>query len=320
MNWVELYAKHLETRRLTERTIVSQRHSLQNFEAWLLNRYTVVDWREVTFDHIMAYAKKLDEHRKKDGSPTTKNHQYVQLYTLKTFFGFLKVTDRILIDPCANLPHLREGRSLPRGLLNAAEMMRLLQQPKITHPFGFRDRCILELLYSTGLRGKELASLTVHDVDLDGRFVRVHKGKGGKDRIVPIGKAAVAYLREYLLRVRPLMFRSHPGRQAVERLFISTRRTAIHSGILWKMVRRYVRLAGLPSNVSTHSLRHSCATEMLRGGASIRHVQEMLGHSQLRTTQLYTRVLPVDLKAIHQKTAPSERRRSVDIPNSTLLP
>jgi len=205
----------------------------------------------------------------------------------------------------------------------------LLQQPDLGTPAGFRDRTLMELLYSTGLRGREVCRLRIYDLDLEDRTLCVIRGKGRKDRVVPMGKVAVDYLREYLEKVRPLLARRcgvDGRRPTVEEetmadghtaVFLSASGTAMRTGLLWRIMRRYSQRLGqenLGRRITPHTLRHSCATEMLKGGASIRHVQEMLGHSRITTTQIYTRVVPMDLKKAHQKTAPSQRRRKVEIP------
>jgi integrase/recombinase XerD len=152
--------------------------------------------------------------------------------------------------------------------------------------------------------------------------VRIHQGKGKKDRVVPIGRVAAEYVAEYLERVRPIILGHNKSRAAallahglgVERLFLSDHGTALRPEVLRRILMRYRNAARLPGNVTTHSLRHACATEMLRGGASVRHVQEMLGHSHITTTQIYTRVVPSDLKRVHSHTSPSERRKAIDVP------
>lgn len=139
----------------------------------------------------------------------------------------------------------------------------------------------------------------------------------GKDRIVPIGKVALGFVTEYLERVRPLLLAKNRS-QSVERLFLTNRGHAMETKILRKILMQYRDAARLPRSVTVHSLRHACATEMLKGGANVRHVQEMLGHASLLTTQIYTRVVPSDLKRIHKITAPSERRRVIDVPSFQL--
>jgi hypothetical protein len=161
------------------------------------------------------------------------------------------------------------------------------------------------------------SQLSIYDIDLNDGTLTVRKGKGGRDRVVPLGKVATQYLREYLGNVRPKMMARMPHPDAVERLLFSAQRHPLHPQMLYHLVRKSRSKAGLPHTTSTHSLRHTCATEMLRGGASIRHVQEMLGHSQITTTQVYTRVVPSDLQKVHAKTSPSERLKKIDAPTFT---
>ncbi|MEM9298199.1 MAG: tyrosine-type recombinase/integrase [Bacteroidota bacterium] len=318
MKLLATYEKHLESKGRVTQVRKYQIRWIKLFQTWLLDVYAIDDWRDVTLDHLLAYGKHLHERRKSDGLPTTKGFQNAQLYALKKFFEYLKKTDRILIDPTLNMPRLNDRVSIRGKALSAQQALKLLQQPNLKYPFGFRDRCILELLYSTGIRGKELCNLSVFDIDFDENLVRVRQGKGSKDRFVPFGKAAASYLKEYINRVRPIFFRKHPGRSAGDKLFVTQLRKGMSTATLRNLVLRYAGLADLP-RITTHSLRHTCATLMLKGGASVRHVQEMLGHSQIKTTQRYTTIQVDDLKKVHAKTAPSERRKSVQLPSCSLL-
>jgi integrase/recombinase XerD len=314
MNFSALYEKHLYSRRLVPSSIHYIRVSIANFERWLTKEKKKDDPRDVALQDLLDYHTMLRQKRRKlTGEPITIGYCNTQLYCLRGYYRFLHQTGRILVDPGMALPELKAPKPLPKGVLTAAQALKLLQQPNVRTLFGFRDRVILELLYSTGLRGLEVCRLTIYDVDLDDRTVTVRNGKGGKDRVVPLGKAAVHYLREYLTRVRPRMMAKRPGPDAVGKLFFSLQRHPLQPNMLWYMICQNRKRAGLPVTITTHSLRHTCATGMLRGGASIRHVQEMLGHSQISTTQIYTRVVPSDLQKVHQQTSPSERRKKMDV-------
>lgn len=318
MTFLDLYEKHLYARRLVPRSVDYSKARLLNFAQWVGKERNKQDMREVTLQDILDFHAVLRQKRRKlTGQPLSPGYCNTHLYALRGYFHFLHQTGRILVDPCSELPRLRSPRSLPKGVLTASQAMRLLQQPNVLTLFGFRDRVMLELLYSTGLRGLEVCRLSIYDIDLDDGMVIVRKGKGGKDRVVPLGKVATEYLREYLSNVRPKMMAKMPHPEAAERLFFSQMRRPLHPQMLYYLVRQSRSKAGLPHTVSTHSLRHTCATEMLRGGASIRHVQEMLGHSKITTTQVYTRVVPIDLKKVHAKTAPSERLKKIAAPAFT---
>ncbi|MFH0909566.1 MAG: tyrosine-type recombinase/integrase, partial [bacterium] len=179
-----------------------------------------------------------------------------------------------------------------------------------TTPTGFRDRTIFEVLYSTGLRGGELCKLTLYEVNLQERMIRVVEGKGRKDRVVPVGKVATSYLAEYIKTVRPILL----GEKQTPVVFVTAQGEPFKTNNLRSQFMLHRDRAGLPDIITVHSLRHTCATEMLKGGASIRHVQELLGHASISTTQIYTHVVQTDLKKAHARTAPSERRQAVDVP------
>jgi integrase/recombinase XerD len=242
------------------------------------------------------------------------------MWAVKDFYRVLHQRGKVLVNPCADLPPMRKPKPLPRGVITAAQVNRLLHAPDVKKPHGFRDRAALELLYSSGLRGRELCSLSIYDVDFEKRLMRVVQGKGRKDRLVPVGRVALNYLKEYIEKVRPLYHaKATPQSCASQQrtshcLFLTTKGSPFTTVYLHKQIKHYRNVARLPQSVSAHSLRHACATEMLRGGASVRHVQEMLGHAHISTTQVYTHVLPHDLKRVHQKTAPSERRRNIEVP------
>lgn len=306
-----LYRQHLQARHLSPLTI---EHRLLAIERFLAHLQSESDLRDVTFQQLADYHASLGRRRNQQGELITLGYQHSQVHAVTHFYAFLKTRGRIVLDPFENFPKLRKPHRLPRGVITNAQVMRLLQQPNEQTPLGFRERTLMEVLYSTGLRGGEVCQLAVYDIDLKERTVRVNQGKGKKDRFVPIGKVAAEYVREYLAQVRPVILARNKGRGSVERLFLSNHGTPLHAQTLWRILRRHRDAAHLPRSVTTHSLRHACATEMLRGGASVRHVQEMLGHAHLSTTQIYTRVVPSDLQRVHKATSPSERRRRIDVP------
>jgi integrase/recombinase XerD len=210
------------------------------------------------------------------------------------------------LSSCA--PHLdlpREERRLPRVVLTAREADQVLSQPNVHDLLGLRDRAILEMLYSTGLRRTELTNLMIHDLDQSRQTVFVRLGKGKKDRIVPIGERALAWAAKYLYEARP--------RIVVEpdcgRLFLSREGGPVAPATLTELVGEYVLAAGVGKSGACHLFRHTMATLMLEGGADVRFIQEMLGHANLQTTQIYTRVSIQKLKAIHDATHPGAKLR-----------
>jgi integrase/recombinase XerD len=193
------------------------------------------------------------------------------------------------------------GLRLPRDVLTAAEAERILAQPDIHEPIGLRDRAILETLYSTGMRRLELVSLKVWDLDLERATATIRQGKGKKDRIIPLGHRAAQWIRKYLDDARPQLA-SEPDDKTV---FLSNAGEPLALDYLTEVVREYVEAANLGKHGACHLFRHTMATLMLEGGADIRFIQAMLGHADLKTTQIYTHVVIRQLQEIHRATHPA---------------
>ena len=217
---------------------------------------------------------------------------------LRSFYRHLRREDAIEDDPAARLETPRRGRKLPE-VLSYAEVQRLLAQPRGDDPATLRDRALLELMYASGLRASETISLEISDVDLEHGIVRA-RGKGSKERLVPVGGRALAAVRVYLRTGRPKMVRTHDERK----LFVNFRGGPLTRQGLYKIVLRHAESAGLGNRMSPHTLRHSFATHLLSGGCDLRSVQEMLGHADLSTTQLYTHLSGEELKEAYFKAHP----------------
>ena len=219
------------------------------------------------------------------------------LAAIRMLFKFLVVEDRIPKNIASTLesPHL--WRRLP-DVLNVGDVTALLEAPDASKPLGCRDRAILEAMYATGARVSETADLKLSDVNLDVRFLRCF-GKGSKERIVPIGQRAVDAIRDYVERARPTL-----DRAGSPLLFLSRSGRRLSRESIWARVRKHARAAGLRKKVSPHTLRHSFATHLLEGGADLRSVQEMLGHANIATTQIYTHVDRDRLKTVHKRYHP----------------
>jgi len=221
---------------------------------------------------------------------------------LRRLFEHLGETGCLLINPMEGVVALRHHRKLPRRVVSEAEMKRLLAAPNVGLRCGIRDRALLEVLYSTAIRLGELLALEVSDVDLERGLVRIREGKGRKGRVVPLGRAAHRWTKEYLERVRPWWMR---GRDHERRLWVGNRGRPFAAGNVHAMLHKYTRELGIES-IYPHAIRHAAATHMLARGADIRVVQKLLGHSSIRTTQYYTRVVPTDVQATHTRTHPLE--------------
>ncbi len=223
-----------------------------------------------------------------------------EVSVLRTFFGWLTERRVLLFNPAETLRLGRSTAPLPKAVLTDAEVKVLLEAPG-TDALGLRDRAILETLYSTGLRRAELCNLDLFDLDPDGGTVRVRNGKGGRDRVVPIGVHALAALRLYVRGARPRLVAT-PRQPALFVAAVTRRRLNVKT--LNLIVRKRAEAAGLGKRVTPHILRHTCATHLLQGGADVRHVQLILGHASLATTQIYTRVAIEDLTTAHQRHHP----------------
>lgn len=221
-----------------------------------------------------------------------------RLAALKSFYQFL-VQERLLADdPTADLESPKQQKKLPR-VLTVKEVEVLLSQPRTLLPSGRRDKAMLEILYATGIRVSELVSLDVEDVNLNLGYVRC-LGKGNKERIVPIGSAAIRAVSSYLERAREELLRDADERA----LFVNHQGKRLTRQGFWKIIKRYAREAGINKPITPHTLRHSFATHLLENGADLRSVQELLGHADISTTQIYTHVTRGHLKDVYARAHP----------------
>jgi integrase/recombinase XerD len=221
-----------------------------------------------------------------------------RLAALKAFYQFLVRENRIKADPTANLESPKLEKRLPR-VLTVKEVERLLGQPDPVQAAGVRDRAMLELLYATGIRVSELVSLNVNDVSLDMGYIKC-SGKGSKERIVPLGTLAIQSCRDFLAAPRNRLIK---GREETA-LFVNHHGHRLTRQGFWKIVKKYADDAKIDKDITPHTLRHSFATHLLENGADLRSVQEMLGHADISTTQIYTHVTKGHLKEVYARTHP----------------
>jgi len=299
---IEAYLKSLKVRGFSGRTIQEAGWRLGKFLEYLDGR-SIKEPRAITREVISSYQIELYEKINRCGKPNTVGFQNGMLSAVKQFTRYLKEHDYTVCDPARDVPYAKVPRSLPRGVLSPAEARKILHQADTSCVIGYRDRAILEVLYSTGIRKEELNGLTLSDVDYTDGFLRVENGKGGKDRIVPMGRIACRYLENFVKSVRPeLIKNSHE-----KHLFLSSRGKPLSKNVVWELVKKYARKAKIHKNVHPHTFRHTCATAMLRNKANIRAVQELLGHSSINSTQVYTHLSITDLKQIHAQCHPREK-------------
>jgi len=293
-------------------TIRARRIAIRRFIAWCDER-GLDDPREITKPMLERYQRHLFYYRNEDGSPLTLGTQLGCLAPLKTWFRWLSREHHILSNPAADLDLPRIPKRLPRSVPSLEEVEAILRDAEPTTPQGLRDRVLLETLYATGLRRMEIVGVAIYDVDLNRGVLWVRHGKGRRERVVPLGERAMAWLDKYLTEARPELLAAPDG-NGRDALFLTDYGEPIQPHQVADKVKRYMRFAGVDKPGSTHLLRHACATHMLEGGADIRYIQEMLGHANLETTEIYTHVSIDKLIAVHKATHPSRLERRRDMP------
>jgi len=287
--------------RFAEGTAHGYVRAVRSFLDWLRDRgIPLVDVR--TAD-IEAYQADVCALRKKDGTPYSVDLQVHRLSSVKTLFRFLYQRGYVLADASAPVEYPRRELRLPRGVLSREETRKLVEAPDTSTPIGLRDRAILETFYGTGIRAGELAKLKTIDVDTEDKVLRVLLGKGAKDRNVPLTRAAAEAIEAYVLHGRPKI------RGAIKSpwLFLALRGGRMYPDLLNGVVQAAARKTGLGKHATCHTLRHSVATHLLKGGADIRHIQKLLGHRSLQSTERYTHVEVSDLSKVLKRAHPRGR-------------
>jgi len=311
-----LSSAHLEWMRVqnySEQTVKGREKHLRRFTVWCEER-SITRPTDVTKPILERYARWLYHHRKDDGRPLSFGSQYGQLMGVRMFFRWLARHNHILSNPASELELPRRERRLPKHVLTITEAEAVINQSDINDPLGVRDRAMLETFYSTGMRRMELVGLKIFDMDFERGTVIVRQGKGKKDRMIPIGDRALVWIEKYLREVRPsLVVEPDDGS-----LFLTKDGTPLIADHLSSLVKRYVEAANTGKSGACHLFRHTMATLMLEGGADVRYIQQMLGHSRLETTEVYTHVSIRTLKAVHSATHPARLQRASSEPK--LLP
>lgn len=297
--WAREFLEALAVRNYSPRTIKARSIYLDLLSEWCEAR-GLLHPVEVTKPILERYQRHLFHLRQKDGRPLSFRSQWARLLPVRAFFKWLTKQNVLLSNPASELELPRLPKQLPRNVLSASEVEAVLAAADVTTTLGLRDRTMMEVLYSTGIRRLELVGLSVFDVDAERGTLMVRQGKGRKDRVVPIGERALAWVRKYVDEARGELVRSASDTT----LFLSNLGDAFEPDRVTELVRDYVDAADLGKRGACHLFRHSMATLMLEHGADIRFIQEMLGHTDLSTTQLYTQVSIKHLKAIHAATHP----------------
>lgn len=284
-----------------------QRH-LAEFAEWCDARGMIAP-DEITPGVLERYRQWLHHRRQENGAVLSWATQANKLTAVRMLLAWAARTKHLTVNPAAEMELPRLPKRLPRAVLTASETERVLAQPDLSTALGLRDRAIVEVLYSTGIRRMELVGLDCADLDGERGTLLVREGKGKKDRIVPIGERAVRWTERYLERVRPRLIERAARRSVHDRdtkaLFLSARGTRLRATKLTDRLHQYLARSGIEKPGSVHIFRHTMATLMHDAGADIRDLQEILGHAQLSTTEIYTHVSIERLKAVHTKTHPA---------------
>jgi integrase/recombinase XerD len=272
----------------SKNTLSAYRSDLKIFSQWL-NETSLIEVNKKLIQDYFLY---------RQSTKISSSTQSRVLTCLHSFYQFLLDNNLINTDPTEQLSYPKLEKKLP-VFLNIQEVEKLLEAPNISSLFGQRDRAMLELLYSCGLRVSELINLSYHNINIKEEFIRIH-GKGNKERILPMGEIAIDYLTAYELNSRPILLKNDQS----DSYFLSNRGKAMSRQNFFYIIKAYATQAGIDKPLSPHSLRHAFATHLVQKGADLRSVQLMLGHSDISSTQLYTHIQNAQLKAQHEKHHP----------------
>ena len=296
------YLGWLESRNLAEMTIDHRRDDLERFFAWAAGR-GLTNPQEITLAILEAYQRNVAAYRKKNGKPLANRTQRKRLATVQDYFRYLVRHGILTANPASELVLPKKENRLPEEALTQSQIDDVLNVPDVGDELGIRDRAILELFYATAIRRSELTRLEVQDLNREAETLRVRLGKGKKDRVLPVGSAALHWCERYLEEVRPRLEIDH----GVATLFLTGYGDGFHPNALGYLVGKYLRKAGIEKG-GPHLIRHTCAQHLLEGGADIRYIQKLLGHASLETTAIYTEMSVEALRRVYSACHPAEKR------------
>lgn len=290
---IEDYVRYLRLDRgLSQNTIISYKQDIKEYSEFLIeNKYN--DFSSSNEELIFMYFKKLVNNNKSENSILR------QYSSLNKFHQWLEFNSQISKNPMTNMVSPKKGSHLPVAL-SMAEVEKLIEMPDTDKALGLRDRAILETLYATGLRVSELINLKLDDIHLEIGLIKTI-GKGNKERLIPIGDMAIKWIEIYIKDVRKSQIEKYGSNKY---LFLNFRGKQLTRQSIWKMIKKYINSAGIKKDVTPHTLRHSFATHLLENGADLRIVQELLGHSDISTTQIYTHISKQRLRDVFEKSHP----------------
>lgn len=315
----ERFSEWLEAINYSPKTRVNYTRDVKVFLDWLADNTPVNSLVEVTPAHLQQYQIALYNFERSDGNGEATKEKEAQepkrlsvgtqanrLAAVRKFFSWLLSEQQIAYNPATTLQLPKQPHRLPRGVLTKSEARRLIEATLATRPRDIRDRAMLETLYATGIRRAELIALTIYDADLQTATLRIEHGKGNFTRIVPLTQSAIAALKLYLEEARSIF-----AREAGQvRLFVSSRSGGpLDDDDIVRIVAKATTRAGIRKHVTPHTLRHTCATHLLKGRADIRQIQKLLGHRRLSSTEVYTRVELTDLHEVIARCHPREKQK-----------
>lgn len=294
------YQNHLKALGYADATVELYRKNLGQFKRYL-SQIKVDDLRKVNKKTIQDY--KATVMAEKNAMET----KALKLRPVKRLFEYLVENNKLFLNPTEGMVETcRKNRKIG-VVLTVKEVQKLMEQPNLSYSMEIRNRAIMELFYTTGMRLDELICLMVHDVDFKDKVVYIRKAKGRKQRVVPLGKTAIQFLREYLDKIRPKHSKKNPRERT---LFLKNTAEPVSPESLRQALRAYRIKAGINKPVSPHTFRRTCATHLIQQGADIRYVQKILGHRNLSTTQIYTKVAVVEVKQSHDKYHPGQKEEA----------
>ena len=302
VDWINRFLEDRQVRGFSPRTLENNTYDLKHLVRFLASR-DVTDVRVFTPNLLRDFQHWLHYQPSPTGSVRGVGRHNHILCAVKTLVHYLRKEGILAFDPSEAIELAREPHTLPRSILTPAEARKILENVPTDNVLGYRDRTMLEVFYASGIRNQELRQLKVADVNLEDELLRVNEGKGGYDRVVPLSSVACRYLETYLKAIRPQLLKG----KLSEWLFVSRRGRQIDRNNASKLVRLRAKAAGVKKHVTCHVWRHSCATHLLKNNANLRHVQAILGHKSLATTERYLHLNITDLKAAHRRFHPREK-------------
>lgn len=303
---VPAYLSDLSQRNFSVETIKGRHRELTGFVFYCADR-SVTEPSSLTVSFMERYRKHVTGRvSEKTGRRTSVVTQIHLLSSVRDYLRFLVRKGYMLFNPALEVELPRMGHRLPRNVLTVDEAERILMMPDLTDPVGLRNRVILEVLYSCAVRRSELCGIRTNDIDFTAGTVFIREGKGKTDRVVPVGERALLWIEKYLTEVRPAFLSK--AVQDDGHLFLGVKGERLKKDMITDIVTKARRAAGIEKNGSSHMFRHTTATLMLENGADVRYVQQMLGHKELSSTQIYTHVAIRKLKEVHEKTHPAKFR------------